>query len=72
MRRVDCRNCGVKVERVPWAEGKSPITTAYGWFLAGWAKRLSWQGVADAFHTSWHQVALAVEQAVAWGRAHMD
>jgi len=28
--------------------------------------------VAQAFHTSWHSVALAVEQAVCWGRAHMD
>ena len=23
MRRVDCRHCGVKVERVPWAEGST-------------------------------------------------
>jgi transposase len=72
MRRVECPRCGVKVERVPWAEGKSPITTAYAWFLAGWAKRMAWSQVAQAFHTSWHSVALAVEQAVAWGRAHMD
>ena len=34
MRRVDCPQCGVKVERVPWAEGKSPLTTSYRWFLA--------------------------------------
>lgn len=72
MRRVDCPRCGVKVERVPWAEGKSPITTTYAWFLAGWAKRLSWAQVAAAFHSSWHHVALAVEMAVEWGRKHMD
>src|SRR5262245_33271447 len=24
MRRVDCRRCGVKVERVPWGDGRSP------------------------------------------------
>ena len=30
MRRVDCRSCGkVKVERVPWAEGKQRSTKAY-------------------------------------------
>ncbi len=29
MRRVACPRCGIRVERVPWAEGKSPITTAY-------------------------------------------
>jgi len=33
MRRVDCQRCGVKVERVPWAEGKNHLTTTYGWFL---------------------------------------
>ena len=26
MRRVECPQCGVKVERVPWAEGKSRLT----------------------------------------------
>ena len=71
-RRVQCPRCGVKVERVPWAEGKHQLTTAYAWFLAGWAKRMAWAQVADAFHTSWHSVACAVEMAVAWGRAHMD
>jgi len=72
MRRVQCPRCGVKVEQVPWAVGKSPTTWAYAWFLAGWAKRLAWSQVAEAFHTGWHTVASAVELAVAWGRAHMD
>jgi transposase len=72
MRRVDCPGCGVKVERVPWAEGKSPITTSYAWFLAGWAKRMSWKEVAEAFRTSWDSVYEAVQLAVAWGLAHRD
>ncbi|MEI6972743.1 MAG: ISL3 family transposase [bacterium] len=72
MRRVNCPACGVKVERVPWADGKSPITTRYGWFLAGWAKSMAWSAVAEAFHTSWHSVAEGVKMAVAWGRAHMN
>ena len=46
MRRVDCPKCGVVVEEVPWGDGKSHLTTTYRWFLAGWAKRLSWQEVA--------------------------
>ena len=71
MRRVECPRCGVKVERVPWVEGKSPITTTYAWFLAGWAKRMAWSQVAEAFHASWHDVARAVELVVTWGRAHM-
>ena len=44
MRRVDCATCGhVRVEQVPWAEGKHQLTTTYAWFLARWAKRLSWR-----------------------------
>ena len=69
-RRVDCPACGVKVERVPWAEGKSRTTISYQRFLAAWAKRLSWQQVADAFRTSWQTVYRSVERAVAWGLAH--
>ena len=73
MRRVDCVPCGgVHVERVPWAEGKHQLTTTYAWFLARWAKRLSWREVATVFHTSWDTVYRSVEMAVAWGRAHMD
>jgi transposase len=72
MRRADCKKCGPTVEWVPWAEGKSPITTRYAWFLADWSKRMSWAAVAEAFHTSWHTVFNSVELAVRWGRAHMD
>ncbi len=72
MRRVQCPRCGVKVELVPWAKGKERITTTYAWFLADWAKRMSWTEVARTFHTSWDTVFRAVEMAVEWGRAHMD
>jgi transposase len=72
MRRVDCCRCGVKVEQVPWAEGKSPITTSYAWFLASWAKRMSWKEVAESFRTSWDSVYRAVQLAVAWGLVHRD
>ena len=72
MRRVNCPDCGVKVERVPWAEGKSTLTTEYRWFLAGWAKRLSWLEVAEVFQVSWGQVYKAVKTAVSWGLAHRD
>ena len=37
MRRVDCRDCGVKVEALPWANGKHTLTRAYMLFLAQWA-----------------------------------
>jgi transposase len=70
LRRVDCPDCGVKVEQVPWSDGKSSLTTTYRWFLAGWAQRMSWQQVATAFHTTWDKVHAAVEYAVWWGLAH--
>lgn len=72
MRRVECSRCGVKVERVPWAEGKSPLTTSYKWFLARWAKRLSCQEVARVFQTTWEHVFRSVKYAVSWGLAHRD
>jgi transposase len=72
MRRVQCRECGVRVEAVPWGSGKRQLTDTYSWFLAGWAKRLSWTEVAEAFHTSWEKVYRAVEHAVEWGRAHQS
>ena len=67
MRRVSCPRCGVRVEALPWATGKHRLTDAYAWFLAGWAKRLSWQEVAAAFPTSWDTVYRAVRMAVDWG-----
>lgn len=69
-RRVNCRRCGVKVERLPWAEGKSRLTTSYRWFLASWSKLLSWQQVADRFRTSWQSVYRSVTMAVSWGLTH--
>jgi len=72
LRRVDCPACGPIVEKVPWSDGKSPLTTTYAWFLAGWAKRMSWLDVSRAFRTSWDSVYRSVEMAVVWGRKHMD
>ena len=73
MRRVNCPRCGTpKVERVPWADGKQRSTQAFGWFLASWAKRLSWQDTARIFGTSWDTVHRAVAMAVDWGRARVS
>ena len=47
MRRVDCPRCGVVVESVPWGSGKHQTTATYAWFLARWAKRMSWSEVAE-------------------------
>ena len=70
MRRVNCKACGVKVESIPWANGKEQHTYTYKWFLAQWAKRLSWDEVATVFKTSWKTVFRSVEHAVEWGLEH--
>ena len=73
MRRVNCGWCGqVKVEQVPWADGKRPVTKAFSRMLASWARRLCWKETAAAFHVSWDCVCRAVAMAVAWGRARVD
>jgi transposase len=70
MRRVDCGRCGVTVEAVPWATGKMQATHALVWFLASWAKVLSWKEVARRFHSTWDTVFRCVEHAVRWGLEH--
>ena len=72
MRRVNCKRCGVTVEMVPWCDGKNQLTTTYRWYLASWARRLSWSEVGSIFRTSWDSVCRAVEHAVEWGLAHRD
>lgn len=70
LRRVECPTCGVTAEEVPWCQGKQTHTRTYQWFLAKWAKRLSWQETANVFHTSWQSVFKAVKHAVFWGIVH--
>jgi len=72
MRRVNCSQCGVKVESVPWSDGKSPVSRPFALFLADWAKLLSWQEVAQRFHVNWRQVFESVQYVVEWGMAHRD
>ncbi|RMD97228.1 MAG: ISL3 family transposase, partial [Bacteroidetes bacterium] len=72
MRRVNCRHCGVKIEQLPWGQGKRELTTTYMQYLAQWAEKLSWKEVADHFRTSWEKVFSAVEYVVSWGLKHRD
>lgn len=72
MRRLQCPQCGVIVESVPWGAGKSPLTKGYSWFLSEWAKLLSMQEVSRQFKLTWHHVFTAVSMAVTWGRERID
>jgi len=69
-RRVNCPECGVVAEHLPWSAGKRQSTIAYLLFLARWARKLSWKETAEAFHSSWDQVCDAVEYVVGWGLEH--
>jgi transposase len=71
-RRVDCRDCGVHVEAMPWARGKSSMTAVYMSFLATWARRLSWTETARVFGSTWDNVCRAVEWVVEYGLEHRD
>jgi transposase len=69
-RRVECPAHGVRVEHIPWSQGKRPVTTAMMGFLARWARRLSWRETARTFQTSWESVYHSVDWFVTWGLAH--
>ena len=71
--RVTCPKCGkVRVEAIPWAQGKCRLTTGLIWLLASWCKLLAWDQVAKLFGVHWNTVATAVRQAVAYGLEHRE
>ena len=70
MRRIDCAECGVKTEKVPWADGKNRCCNVYRLFLARWARRLPWSEVAGIFSTTWPVVYRSVRWVVEHGLAH--
>lgn len=69
-RRVECPKDGVKVEKIPWADGKSPVCEPFKVFLAHWAKSLSWKEVAQQFKVSWLNVFESVQYVVDYGLNH--
>ena len=72
MRRVSCKDCGIRVEYIPWADGKHQLCRIYQQFLANWARRLSWSETANIFKTSWQSVRRSVEWMVQWGLGRRD
>ena len=71
-RRVACPTDGIRVEAMPWSEGKRPWTRGMMLFLARWARRLSWRDVSRVFEVSWESVYRSVDWIVEWGLAHRD
>jgi len=72
-RRVVCPRCAkVRVEAIPWSQGKCRLSKGLIWLLASWCKLLAWDVVARLFGVHWNTVATAVRQAVAWGLEHRE
>jgi len=69
-RRVLCGEHGIRVEAMPWNEGKRPWTRAMMVFLGRWARRMSWRETASVFAVSWSAVYRSVCWMVGWGLAH--
>jgi len=72
MRRVNCPDCGVLVESVPWCNGKERTTKSFRIFLSSWARSLSWQETARRFGTSWDTVFRSIDWVVRWGLIHRE
>jgi len=71
-RRINCKDHGIHVEQLPWAEGKEHMAKSYQSFLACWAKRISWKEVANIFGTSWESVFRSVRWVVDYGLKHRE
>jgi transposase len=65
--RVSCTDCGIKVESIPWSNGKSSLAVPLSLTLASWAKKLPMKIVAEIFGVCWNTVYSAVKQVVAYG-----
>jgi len=72
LRRIDCRNCGPTVERVPWSRGKFRICEVFRLYLAQWARHLSWAETSQIFNVGWADVYGAVRWVVDYGLKHRD
>jgi transposase len=65
LRRVRCRHCGVRVERVPWAEAGSWFTYEFEDQVAYLAQRCDATTVSTLMRMSWRTVGDVVQRVVA-------
>ena len=71
-RRVSCATCGVIVEEMPWATGKSSLCNCFRVFLAQWARLLSRKEVSARFRVSWDMVFDSIKHVVDYGLEHRN
>lgn len=65
IRRVKCQRCGVRVEKIPWAETGCNFTHAFEEQVAYLAQRLSKTDVSELMRISWRTVGDIVHRVVA-------
>lgn len=65
--RVKCTGCGIKVEQIPWSNGKSSLSRPLSLAMATWSRVLPMDVVSRLFHVSWTAVYSAVKQVVTFG-----
>jgi len=65
--RVNCTKHGIKVEKIPWSNGKSCLTKPMSIAMATWAKILPMDVVGNLFGVCWNAVYSSVQQAVQFG-----
>lgn len=66
-RRVVCPDCGVRVERVPWAERYSRVTRSLARAVAELSGRTDLSTVAGHYRINWKTVATILHRVVEWG-----
>ena len=71
-RRIQCINCGIKVEAIPWTQGKSPLSLPLSVVLATWSKLVAWNVAGQLFGFHWNTVRKAVKNVVDYGLANRD
>jgi len=69
LRRVDCRDCGVRVEAVPWARAGARHTRDFENLVAFMAQQMAKTPICALLRIAWDTVGSIVERVVA---DHLD
>jgi transposase len=64
IRRVDCLRCGVKVERVPWAETSSWFTRSFEDHVAYLAQHCDKTTISSLMRIAWDTVGTIIQRVV--------
>lgn len=65
--RSECREHGVRVVNLPWAEANSRFTALMEGLAIAWLKQASQKAVAEQLHLSWDEIHGIMERAVERG-----